>query len=107
MTIKTLTCPHCQSLLDLSFHLRWVGLAPAKDEPWRKVPIRDLALGVRAINCFKNELENYPEEGWATAGDLDDKTDNEILRLPNMGRVTLCEIRQVLRCLKEGQHGQE
>ena len=99
VSTRLLTCPQCQAQLDLSLTLTLRSLKPA--EPWRQMPIAELGLSVRAINCFKNENDAFPEEGWATAGDLDAKTDNEMLRLPNFGKSSLLEVRMVLERMRK------
>jgi DNA-directed RNA polymerase alpha subunit len=98
---KVLTCPHCQAKLDLSFQLSVWSLKPANTELWRKIPVTDMALSIRTINCLKTAKEDYFEDAWDTAGDLDDKSDNAILRLPNAGKKTLQEIREIISNLKE------
>jgi RNA polymerase alpha subunit len=51
--------------------------------------VRDLELSVRAANCFSNDNIVY-------IGDLVRMTEAELIRLPNMGRKALDEIKQVL-----------
>jgi Bacterial RNA polymerase, alpha chain C terminal domain len=60
--------------------------------PFKPVFLRsvfDLDLSVRTTNCLKNENIHY-------IGELVRKTDAEVLRMPNMGRKALNEIREVL-----------
>lgn len=53
------------------------------------IRIDDLELSVRSANCLKNEEIVY-------VGDLVQKTEAELLRLPNFGRKSLNEIKSVL-----------
>jgi DNA-directed RNA polymerase subunit alpha len=61
-------------------------------------PVDDLELTVRSANCLKAENIYY-------IGDLVQKTENELLKTPNLGRKSLSEIKQVLaeRALSLGQ----
>ena len=52
-------------------------------------PVDDLALTVRTANCLKAENIYY-------IGDLVQRTENELLRFPNLGRKSLNEIKEVL-----------
>jgi DNA-directed RNA polymerase subunit alpha len=52
-------------------------------------PVDDLELTVRSANCLKAENINY-------IGDLIQRTENELLRTPNLGRKSLNEIKEVL-----------
>jgi DNA-directed RNA polymerase subunit alpha len=52
-------------------------------------PIDDLELTVRSTNCLKNENIRL-------IGDLVQRTENELLKTPNLGRKSLNEIKQVL-----------
>ena len=53
------------------------------------VRMQDLEFSVRATNCLKADNIVY-------VGDLVQKTEAEVLRMPNMGRKALNEIKQVL-----------
>ena len=61
-------------------------------------PVDDLELTVRSANCLKAENIYY-------IGDLVQKTENELLKTPNLGKKSLSEIKQVLaeRALSLGQ----
>lgn len=93
-----LVCPHCKALLDwdlrLSARLRPAPLGPA----WRRAPLEDLELSVRAHNCLHNM-------GCDTVGEAADKTDTELLRWPNLGRGSLREIREQIERVKAEQGG--
>ena len=52
-------------------------------------PIDDLELTVRSANCLKAESIYY-------IGDLVMKTENELLKTPNLGKKSLTEIKEVL-----------
>jgi len=51
--------------------------------------VDDLELTVRSANCLKAENINY-------IGDLVQKTENELLKTPNLGKKSLTEIKDVL-----------
>ena len=52
-------------------------------------PVDDLELTVRSANCLKAEKIYY-------IGDLIQRTENELLKTPNLGRKSLNEIKEVL-----------
>ena len=52
-------------------------------------PVDDLELTVRSANCLKAEAIHY-------IGDLVQRTENELLKTPNLGRKSLNEIKEVL-----------
>jgi DNA-directed RNA polymerase subunit alpha len=52
-------------------------------------PVDDLDLTVRSANCLKAENIYY-------IGDLIQRTENELLKMPNLGRKSLNEIKEVL-----------
>ena len=52
-------------------------------------PVDDLELTVRSANCLKAENINY-------IGDLIQRSENELLKTPNLGRKSLNEIKEVL-----------
>ncbi|MGH8772997.1 MAG: DNA-directed RNA polymerase subunit alpha, partial [Burkholderiales bacterium] len=52
-------------------------------------PVDDLELTVRSANCLKAENIYY-------IGDLIQRSENELLRTPNLGRKSLNEIKEVL-----------
>ena len=52
-------------------------------------PVDDLELTVRSANCLKAEHINY-------IGDLVQKSENELLQTPNLGKKSLTEIKDVL-----------
>ena len=52
-------------------------------------PVDDLELTVRSANCLKAESIYY-------IGDLIQRTENELLRTPNLGKKSLTEIKDVL-----------
>lgn len=58
-------------------------------DPMLLKPVDDLELTVRSANCLKAENIMY-------IGDLVQKTENELLRTPNLGKKSLTEIKDVL-----------
>ncbi|WP_028357348.1 DNA-directed RNA polymerase subunit alpha [Brackiella oedipodis] len=67
--------------------------APARGtpqiDPVLLQPVDDLELTVRSANCLKAESIYY-------IGDLIQRTENELLKTPNLGRKSLNEIKEVL-----------
>ena len=71
-----------------------VAEQPAEDvppplDPILMRPVDDLELTVRSANCLKAENIYY-------IGDLIQRTENELLKTPNLGRKSLNEIKEVL-----------
>lgn len=62
---------------------------PAVIDPILLRPVDDLELTVRSANCLKAENIYY-------IGDLIQRTENELLKTPNLGRKSLNEIKEVL-----------
>lgn len=62
-------------------------------DPILRRPVDDFELTVRSANCLKAENIYY-------IGDLIQRTENELLKTPNLGRKSLNEIKEVL-----GTHG--
>ncbi len=62
---------------------------PALVDPILLRPVDDLELTVRSANCLKAENIYY-------IGDLIQRTENELLKTPNLGRKSLNEIKEVL-----------
>jgi len=60
-----------------------------KIDPLLMRPVDDLELTVRAANCLKAENIYY-------IGDLVQRSENELLKTPNLGRKSLMEIKAVL-----------
>ena len=65
-----------------------IGRGPQID-PILLRPVDDLELTVRSANCLKAENIYY-------IGDLIQRTENELLKTPNLGRKSLNEIKEVL-----------
>ena len=65
-----------------------MGRSPQVD-PILLRPVDDLELTVRSANCLKAENIYY-------IGDLIQRTENELLKTPNLGRKSLNEIKEVL-----------
>ena len=70
-----------------------LGAAPARGaqqfDPILLRPVDELELTVRSANCLKAENIYY-------IGDLIQRTENELLKTPNLGRKSLNEIKEVL-----------
>jgi len=62
---------------------------PTQVDPILLRPVDDLELTVRSANCLKAENIFY-------IGDLIQRTENELLKTPNLGRKSLNEIKEVL-----------
>ena len=62
---------------------------PTQVDPVLLRPVDDLELTVRSANCLKAENIYY-------IGDLIQRTENELLKTPNLGRESLNEIKEVL-----------
>ena len=62
---------------------------PTQVDPVLLRPVDDLELTVRSANCLKAENIYY-------IGDLIQRTENEVLKTPNLGRKSLNEIKEVL-----------
>src|SRR5690606_6526524 len=66
-----------------------MGGRPSQVDPILLRPVDDLELTVRSANCLKAENIYY-------IGDLIQRTENELLKTPNLGRKSLNEIKEVL-----------
>jgi DNA-directed RNA polymerase subunit alpha len=62
---------------------------PQQVDPLLLRPVDDLELTVRSANCLKAENIYY-------IGDLIQRSENELLKTPNLGRKSLNEIKEVL-----------
>ena len=65
------------------------GRGSAQFDPVLLRPVDELELTVRSANCLKAENIYY-------IGDLIQRTENELLKTPNLGRKSLNEIKEVL-----------
>ena len=65
------------------------GAQPTAFDPILLRPVDELELTVRSANCLKAENIYY-------IGDLIPRTENELLKTPNLGRKSLNEIKEVL-----------
>lgn len=65
------------------------SMNPPPLDPVLMRPVDDLELTVRSANCLKAESIYY-------IGDLIQRTENELLKTPNLGRKSLNEIKEVL-----------
>jgi len=62
---------------------------PVQVDPVLLCSVDDLELTVRSANCLKAESIHY-------IGDLIQRTENELLKTPNLGKKSLTEIKEVL-----------
>jgi DNA-directed RNA polymerase subunit alpha len=75
---------------DLMSDLLRVGeQAAIKGSSFDDTPIEELELGVRSYNCLKRE-------GIETVGDLINKSEQELMCIPNFGRKSIEEVRERL-----------
>lgn len=80
------------SIVDLKGHIEtesFIGQSQADLDPILLRPVDELELTVRSANCLKAENIYY-------IGDLIQKTENELLKTPNLGKKSLTEIKDVL-----------
>jgi DNA-directed RNA polymerase subunit alpha len=68
---------------------RGVDQSAAKGSGFDDTPIEELELGVRSYNCLKRE-------GIETVGDLINKSEQELMCIPNFGRKSIEEVRERL-----------
>ncbi len=79
-----------RSFVDLDFEKSQAEKKEQTDfDPVLLRPVDDLELTVRSANCLKAESIMY-------IGDLVQKTENELLKTPNLGKKSLTEIKDVL-----------
>ncbi len=82
----------CGDTLTLSTHAAAASSSDASDIDFNSALLRtvnDLVLSERTANCLKNEDITY-------IGDLVQRTEASMLRVPNFGRKSLNEIKEVL-----------
>ena len=78
------------TFVDMSFEQAKIDKKERVDfDPVLMRPVDDLELTVRSANCLKAENIYY-------IGDLVQKTENELLKTPNLGKKSLTEIKDVL-----------
>ena len=74
---------------------------------WRGAPITDdtlideLELSVRSMNCLRNNVPGKQPRA-VTVGDVIGWTDAELMRIPNFGKISLKEVRDVIGGPREG-----
>jgi len=68
---------------------RPLALPQAEIDPILLRPVDDLELTVRSANCLKAESIHY-------IGDLIQRSENELLKTPNLGKKSLTEIKDIL-----------
>ena len=81
--------------------------APRAPKPWAATLINDLPVSVRAKHIVNDGRWDSDAEEWVrtnrfvTAGDVDAAADYELLCIPNFGKVSLKELREAIKTLKE------
>ena len=102
--MKPVNCPRCGAYLLLCD----AAAAPRAPKPWAAdTRIDDLPVSARAKNIVNDSDWDDDAKKWVrtnrfrTAGDVDAANDIELLCLPNFGRVSLKELREAIKTLKE------
>lgn len=89
-TSATILQYQLRAFVDLKFEESQADKKESNDfDPMLLKAVDDLELTVRSANCLKAESILY-------IGDLVQKTENELLRTPNLGKKSLTEIKDVL-----------
>ena len=104
----TMKCPRCGASLLLCD----AEAAPHAPQPWAAdTPIGHLPVSARAKHIVNDQEWNSDSQTWVksnrflTAGDVDRATDFELLCLGNFGKVSLKELREAIKALKERGEG--
>ena len=102
--MRPVNCPRCGAHLLLCD----AAVAPRAPKPWpADTRIEDLPVGARAKHIVDDGRWDSDANDWVrtnrflTAGDVDAANDYELLCLPNFGRVSLKELREAIKTLKE------
>ena len=102
--MKPVKCPRCGAPLVLCD----AAASPRVPKPWAAdTPIGHLSVSARAKHIVNAEDWDSDAKAWVrtnrfrTAGDVDEASNYELLRLPNFGRVSLKELRDAIKTLKE------
>ena len=97
-------CPRCGAHLLLCD----ATAAPHAPKPWADdTLIAHLPVSARAKHIVNDGDWDSNAKAWVrtnrfvTAGDVDAATDSELLCIPNFGRVSLKELREAIKTLKE------
>ena len=100
--MKPVKCPRCGAPLLLC------DATQRAPKPWAAdTPIGDLPVSTRAKHIVNDSTWDSDAKAWVrtnhflTAGDVDAASDNELLCLPNFGMVSLKELREAIKILKE------
>jgi len=83
-------CPHPDGVANSQMRKSIIAWERAKQNLERAGSIDSLQLTVRTSNCLK-------ADGIYTIADLIRRTENELLKAPNMGRKSLDEVIEVLK----------
>ncbi len=96
LAAKVLT-EHLKLFVDLSEAAKNTQIMVEKEEDQKEkileMPIEELELSVRSFNCLKRS-------GVSTVGDLTKKTENEMMKVKNLGRKSLEEVIEKLHALE-------
>ena len=102
--MKPVNCPRCGAPLLLCD----AAVDPRAPKPWAaETPIRHLPVSTRAKNIVNDSRWDSAAKDWVrtnrflTAGDVDEAADTELLCLNNFGKVSLKELREAIKTLKE------
>jgi hypothetical protein len=97
-------CPRCGAHLLLCD----AAATPSAPKSWADdTPIHALPIGARAKHVVNDQSWDSATKAWVptnrfrTAGDVDAATDSELLRLLNIGKASLRELREAIKALKE------
>jgi hypothetical protein len=103
--MKPVNCPRCGAYLLLCDAAAAVPRAP---KPWAAdTLINHLPVSARVKHIVDDGSWDSDAQAWVrtnrfvTAGDVDAAADYELLRIPNFGRVSLKELREAIKTLKE------
>jgi hypothetical protein len=102
--MKPVNCPRCGAALLLCD----ATAAPRAPKPWADdTRINDLPVSARAKHIVNDGKWDSDAKAWVrtnrflTAGDVDAASDDELLCLTNFGKVSLKELREAIKTLKE------
>jgi DNA-directed RNA polymerase subunit alpha len=87
---------HLRLFVELSDTVQDAGMGPERDDEKRDrlldMPIEELDLSVRSFNCLKRA-------GINTVGELTNKTDDDMMKVRNLGKKSLEEVKERLQAL--------
>ena len=102
--MKPVMCPRCGAHLLLCD----AAVAPRAPKPWAAdTLINHLPVSARAKHIVNDSDWDSDAKAWVrtnrfrTAGDVDEAADWELLCISNFGKVSLKELREAIKALKE------